>query len=265
MDGHDGQRTRGDTARARRLLMLSVAVLLVAGSVLGSLFYLQRRATSQNIRELETHARQEAQEKREATALAKAKWLREQWRPWAEKHKDILQRMLKAKPGDKAALMAVWDAIPMIPSRETTGIGLKDLFPDIRADTRLAGKVFGWGAISKNLSNPSPEMEASFRERAAKDPQSGGDLAAHRERHEKGLNKNFAALRDIVIAGSAMPGPTQFKLWASGRITTRTFNAEQSEIVERDGKKFRETWRDWGSHEEIMPPYDFLQEERRTQ
>lgn len=231
-----------DKRRNRRLGTVAITMFLLAIGVFGGLTYLQLRAgapidpaTAQN---------EELEQKVEATRparLAKIKELREKWRPWAEKHKELLKRMLNAKLSDRVALMAVYSVIPATPDAsdktKVAGITRRDLVPDDPAVlVRTGAPSFTWQPLDK-LSQP--KMDPKFKETYRRQKLF---IAAR-------LQENFARLRDIELSRSVNVGRSQLSLWASGRIT-------ESEAVRqpyRNGHILVD-----GPHQEVQPPYDFL-------
>lgn len=240
--------------RGLRRLWAAAAMFLVAASVFGSLFYLQRRATqfsfNQQMARRTPRQAPDLTPQQKAEALAKASQLRDKWRVWAQQHRPELARMLRAKPDDQAAMLTVWEDLPITPRQ--LGVTPKDLDPG-GASGEEGG--FTWVPIGKAADNPKairrlkPEVQKVLLE--------GRRIAAERRQDE------FQTQRDIVISSSMGGGAsTHILLWASGRIT------EQSKLPPEERpntlKKLKALGRParesdlHGPHREIVPPYEFL-------
>ena len=230
-----------EKARSRVLIVASVAMLLLACGVFGSLFYLQRKAaTSESVAEQRIAAEKAALEPTKEVAeerVARLEMLREKWRPWALKHKKELKRMLNAKASDRTVLMAVYDAIPAIPKNEDAGFSGKEL------NSALQGMSFSWQPGAKIYAN----FASSEENQKVKSKDGEG-----RKFIERRLQQHFATLHDIELSGSINTGRTHVNFWASGRITRGTWidnpntSAGQPSLIE-------------APLEELQPPYDFLQ------
>lgn len=187
----------------------------------------------------------EADDAKKAMALA----LREKWRDaWPSRHKDELRAMLRAEAKDEAALMAVEDKLPNVPSEDETGFTRDDLgacgIGTERDPTAICG---GW--VSRRLV---------LHPNAPKDPQFLAQFEEMKKRDKAQLTANFASHRDIVLL-QVQSARTEnlYCLWASGRVTIRQKGAQ---VVEgADGKRHLVA----PSHRKLLPPYEFLQEEKK--
>ena len=232
-----------DQSRTRRLVIGSVVMLLIAAGIFGSLFQRQTRLS----RAAQPQARQAPDITPEVKEqiVGRAKELREKWRPWALQNKAILTRMRSAASTDKAAMLAVWKAIPM--GQEP--ISAQDLTPGGVEPPSNIG--FTWAAADKMIIDNSrlrPEVRKVVEQ---------GSSAGALWRED-----DFASERDIVISQSMNGGQTHINLWASGRITeqTRQPPSERPKLLARlraEKRKARESDLH-GPHREVVPPYDFL-------
>lgn len=224
----------------RRTTIAAAAMLLVAFSVFGSLFYLQRQAASgpQRRTQAEVDAMYQPSEKQLEQRMAKAKWLREKWRPWALQHKDLLKAMLKAKADDTEMLNKVWDEIP----RNPIVVGIKA--EDLGSFKSRAGGVawFSWNAIGKSDSQITGAQSEQERRKTL--------MKAERR------TKQFAEVRDVMLSQATLYG-SEIHVWASGRIT-RSVAKQKIVFFEHKGKRMRGTTLTDGPHQEIVPPYEFL-------
>lgn len=175
--------------------------------------------------------------------LQRAEMLRQKWKPWASKHRDIVRRMLDAKSEDEAALLAVWNAIPDSPGGDAEVNTIRSV--DLHGGTSLnsaslrSGQVFNWNALGKSGSHAfTPEMKEKMSR--------SQDTQSWRLKHD------FKEHKDIVISQSVNTGKTSVCLWASGRVTEKTIVAGRSITVRPDLKMFVV------KHNELLPPYEFL-------
>ncbi len=198
-------------ARVRRVTTVAAAALLMVCGVFGCVFYLEHQAVTGNYPQTPEQSNLQFTEEEKTAFLTKAKLLREKWRPWAEKHKDVLKRMLHAQPNEQTALRAAYAVIPSVPNSATAGIGARDLIPsnDLRALTMSKTPMFAWQPGDKT-SQPSP------------DPALRPRYDQQKQFIAKRLQQHFTDLRDIECAISMNLGPWSVSLWASGRITQST-------------------------------------------
>lgn len=162
---------------------------------------------------------------------AKAEMLRDKWRVWAVRNKDAPKRMRAARPGDKAALMAVWNAIPGQPEAGVTGFDAQDL------NTGVVDA--SWQPTFKTVrANPS-------------DPKSVEQAEEMKKFGEQGLHYYFDREHDVMLSWISDIGPSRsVHLWASGRITEQQMNVKKNaagKVVSAEAVQ-----------REIAPPYDFL-------
>ena len=244
--------TYGQNLRNRRLVAGAVVMLLVASGIFGSLFYLQRRAqvSHNNVKQqiAARNRRSITTPEQKAEALARVKVLREKWRPWAVQHKTELQKMLRASPNDKTALASVWNVLPDGPD---ANLSAEDLVPGGDPTTASA---YSWGPSDKAIA------QAVLRDR---NPDTKEVILKGMRAGEQSREDDFMAHRDVVLSTSLNTGRTHIYLWASGRVTERTrIPPEQRQDILRKvrarGGSVRETDL-YGPHQEVVPPYDFLQ------
>lgn len=222
--------------RTRLMATASAAMFLIALAVGGGFLYRSRQAQvgdygNSRLRMPPGMPSPELAKVQRKARLAKAEMLREKWRVWALRHKDALKRMRAAKPGDKAALAAVWNAIPGQPEARITGFDTQDL----------------------NTGVVDASWQPGFKTVRAKpnDPKSLEQAEEMKKSGEKGLHYYFDRERDVMLSWISDIGPSlSVHLWASGRIT------EQDADVKRDaaGKPVSAE----AVQIEIAPPYDFL-------
>lgn len=166
--------------------------------------------------------------------ITHAKFLRDRWRPWALSHQNELRRMLKAKPDDQASLMAVWNVLPRFRGSDAMS---QPITPN---DLITGGLKFSWnaGRPPKPVGN-DPERQLAFHRMEATQKWS--------------LQNNFKEVKDIQLSQSINTGTTIICLWASGRVTESTVNLDSPVDIDNRTSAFHL------KHQEIMPPYDFLQ------
>lgn len=254
-----------DKARSRKLMM-SATMVLVAAVILGGFFYLQRQAGSVDSAPLPATA--EEAFKADATkrgmiydsktksakwpdlspgqqevTVKKLKLIRQKWRTWAERNQSALKAMLRAQPNDEATLRAVYKGLPV--SEAARGIPNRDLIPtnDFRAALKARIPLLSWNPVEKGAVIPEK-------------------LRAQHEKSQHSrwviMKKDFAQMRDICISQSVTQPDPSFALWASGRITqSRRVNRRWEEV--RNGRKVKISSLEDGPHEEIVPPFEFLQ------
>lgn len=219
-----------EKVRNRRLAITAAVLFTLAGGLFGGSAFLQKRAaTKVYAREPNRPWKDPAIEKGlRAARFARAKELRERFRPWALKHKDIIKRMMQAKPDDQAALMEAWNALPTLPD----GAGVDMVW------LGMGTPPFSWAPVIRDrLPNPNPSQQES-QERSER---------AHRER----LQKNFAERHDIGLSDSVHAGPSKLHFWISGRITEHTLISNPR--PKRGAPAFVDA-----PPQEVVPPYDFL-------
>ena len=223
----------------RRMVIAAAAMFILAVGIGGSFFYLQNRATSPAVAANEEKQftpdgllrprgyDPQVEAARQQLAVDKAKELRAKFRPWALAHKDIIQKMLSAKPNDEAALQTVFDAIP-ISSKEAGFASKEDL---------MGEPPFAWGSLEKLAGTTSRAKQDETLQRAMKE--------------ERGnIRQNFHDYQDMPVASSVNSGGWGVVLWVSGRVTQYTVvNSRDS----RPGRVGSAT-----NKKEILPPYDFF-------
>ena len=224
----------------KNLLLFSSFLILMALSVMVTFFYLQHRMenpppparTSFTGTGTPILTEDETQ-----TILIKARKLREKWKVWAEKHKELLMMMQKEQSVDSKTLQMVYDALPAKLSPEITGISNDDM-----AEPPF---MFTWHPAEKNHRLP-PEL--------MNDPKELEAMRKAEELRKIRLTKNFKSHRDIAIAQSIHFGKVYYKLWASGRITEGGI-----EEYEDKNNPLPNMLKNPPVRKEIEPPYDFLQ------
>ena len=265
MNTHDAT----DKAHSQKLVIMSAGMLLVAVSIFGGLFYLQRqsamsdlptepatkdeimtaRATRQGmVYDAATSSIRYADlsPEQQNAFVAKLKLIREKWRPWAKRNQSTLKKMLGAQANDEATLMSVYQALPS--SAADRGISNADLIP--MTDSKSHGALmkarlpmFSWNIVGKEVRIPE-----RLRTRRAESQTS----------KMKVVKKDFAQLRDIRLSVSRSHGEPTFSLWASGRIT-KSQRVEQMGSEVRNGQIIKFSTFEAGPHKEIVPPFEFLQ------
>lgn len=164
--------------------------------------------------------------------LVKAKAIRTEWRTWALAHKVELAAMLTSQGKDFAKAQAVYKVSP--PLREK----------DWRPDTRSGPTKFGWYVDDE-------KMEASGEQIQYFDAKSKAIADAHKGAGEQKLKKEFGEESDFTIAISDSPGPTDTQIWASGRITERTW-------IHNPDRRSGQPSSILLPYKELVPPFDFL-------
>lgn len=232
-----------------RMAIAAAIMLLIACGAIGTFLYLRHQAqTGQYDRVAQANQRvQNDWEKTREARLSMAKSLREKNRVWALRHQAELRKMLKNR-SDRTAMMAVWQAIPKInanPNAGITGWDLRQGSSRSNPSGDRAGLTWTWAGIDKAV------FSTRFNPPTA-NKWAGGSRQQHQQRVLSGLEKNYAEMDDVMLSSSMNPGTTHFYLWASGRITERSYvqnpNLGPGRPVLIKGK-----------HKEIVPPYDFLQ------
>lgn len=231
-------------ARDRKLVGLSLLLFTVAGGFFCYVLYLQRPpapSTQHNSTRMvgghEVYVPEISAAERNAN-IAKAKHLRELFRPWALTHKPELERMLNAQGDDEQALASAYNMLPHQPQYKGTNI--------TRADLAAGQDQFTWDVGIEKM-RLSPQM--------LNDP-------LQRQNHEKTINfqkdrshKDYVTYHDIAVSQAMSIGVKFIKLWASGRITETTLKIENT----RYGNKMF----DDANEMEIVPPYEFLSRNER--
>lgn len=158
--------------------------------------------------------------------IARAKVIREKWKPWAQKNKALLQRMLKASPNDSKIAFEVYTKIP------GSTVGPKAVV--MNTDLQSGSTEFSWQAVENFLVAPNAPKS---RDR---------DFAVSE------IKKDFAKNQDVSLSQSINPGLLHMNVWATGRITEEGLK----ELPRVPGKPVL------GESEpiEIVPPYDFLEQ-----
>ncbi|HEY0073555.1 MAG TPA: hypothetical protein VGB77_05585 [Abditibacteriaceae bacterium] len=211
----------------KRLMIAATLMFLVAGGLLGNMFYRQRQA------KLGRYARPDQVSPDMAVSLQKARMkrvvlLRDKWKSWAAQNKEDLSQMLD---GDKNAQSKVWAALPILPEESGT----------IRQDDVTGGiSTFSWQPVMKSTFTASDPAEAQRKNQ---------EVRAHAE---KLLNEGFSRHRDIPISQSRNSGAKTLSLWASGRVTetetVRNTGAGKGQPASKEVSR------------ELFPPYEFLSE-----
>lgn len=223
-----GGSNEAEAARSRRLLLASAAMLLLAAGMAGGLFYLRERAQGPRFQKGERFqlvppalaARQREQR------MAKAEWLRDKWRPWAQKNKEVLRKLAQARPGDEAVMLATLNALPTMPTAKATGFSIVDLADGVQAT---------WQPFLKDSLNS---------------PTSPNDHQVIMRR----FRQEFASEHDMVLSTMSHPdSPTTF-VWASGRVTEQEAGA--AKVKKKPGTSELEIMRH--PHRELFPAYEFL-------
>src|SRR5580700_5205474 len=159
-----------ETTSDRRLLALSAALLIIALAITSGFYILKQRTVAGSMGNaarpiLGLQVPQVSREDMDAV-IAKAQTLRSKMRPWAESHKDLLARMLRARPGDSVAFDAVYNALPAIPHLEPVNITSQDLMSP--------PYPFGWGVGEERIPLPtSAKTDLAFQSRYQKAVASG--------------------------------------------------------------------------------------------
>lgn len=160
--------------------------------------------------------------------LVKAKAIREEWRPWAIKHKALLKAMLASQGKDFSTLQAVYKVSPPI----------KD--GDWQPDTQSGPTKFNWFIDDSKRIQNGMEVDAQYK----------AQVDAEKPSVLKKLQTDFASKSDYMVAVSQGVGSPVY-VWASGRVT------ELFWIDNPDKRAGQPT--DLGTdHKELLPPYDFL-------
>jgi hypothetical protein len=170
-----------------------------------------------------------AAQKRDDARLKKAKQIRAEYRSWALQHKAMLAAMLASKGQDFSKLQSVYKVFPPVK--------MGDWMPD----TKSGPSKFGWYINTNKLIENGLKMR----------PQDVALFASLKSRGEQKLKKEFAEKSDFTIAASDNTGPTTTYLWASGRITERTF-IDNPDTRPGQRSAFE------SKHKELVPPFDFL-------
>jgi hypothetical protein len=233
----------------RRLIWATIAMFSLAGCVAGGFFYLNQRATAQTLgppADLDAvyilqpdgtlappRNQVRAEQALQKIAIERAGNLREKFRPWALKHKSLIQTMLDAQPHDESALWAVYRAVPL--NSKVAGFEVEDF-------SAKRTPAFSWGFVERAIS---PARYAKLSPQMKKGIEFG----------QKIRRENFRDYRDIYISDSVNSGPVGVRLWVSGRIT-------QYDLVQ--GRRRRQNYSGFNEAEvEIVPPYSFLKSNLR--
>lgn len=239
-----------ENTRTRHLAGIAAMALLLACGVVGCVLYLERQATTGNYAAQDQSVFKLTQGEK-AAHLAKAKLLREKWRPWAEKHKELLQRMLRAQSNDQTTLMTVYRTLPSDNIGGERGITSEDLVPrrDLRSAINAKVPLFTWQA----QGNKQVRFGNDFKGQAELKTQYDASQRQFMQR----MQQNWIVLRDVEISVSMNPGPSRISLWASGRVTeSDTAWKPFSGMI--DGKPVKGVAPAYNPHRELTPPYDFL-------
>ena len=216
-----------EQTRTRRLTGVALALLLVAGGIGGSAFYLrhQSQATTTreaHIAEIEAFARSiEPTDPQVKQRVAQFRVLREKWKPWALQNKVQLQAMLNDKSANPATLEAVWQVTPANPDRTIPNFTLRSL--------EKPGVKFGWQPGSRRWKPDDKDKPSVDAER----------------------QRIFGEYHDIVLSSSINTGRSKTVFWASGRIT-------QNDWVENPKQGPDDNALIQAEPKELEPPYEFL-------
>ena len=204
---------------------------------------------------------------REAQFLAKAKVMRERWKPWAIAQKPLMRQMLKGDEQGVAALLHLYQDLPTGLPESGTELTYQDL--------NAGGLSFTWQPAAKlgmtshyNPTSPryqgkalpseeqhssvaSPPVAVAYdappQAQPVKSPVS--NRSKDEERIIKSLKADYSRCHDIQLSRSIYTGTTYCTLWASGRIT------ETTQKLHRVGGR----WESEPSRaREICPPYEEL-------
>ena len=164
--------------------------------------------------------------------LAKAKAIRAEWKPWALAHKTELSAMLTSQGKDFSKAQVVYKVSPPLRTK------------DWRPDTRSGPAKFGWYLDLEKMQSLGEQIRFA-------DSKSKLIFEAQKGRAEQKLRKDFSEKSDFTVAGSDSPGPTTTQVWASGRITERTW------IHNPDNRSGQPSSIQL-PYKELVPPFDFL-------
>lgn len=164
--------------------------------------------------------------------LVKAKAIRAEWRTWALAHKAELSAMLASQGKDFAKAQAVYKVSPPLSLRGW------------RPDTRSGPSKFGWYTDDE-------KMEANGEQIRYFDAKSKAIAESNKGRAERTIKEQFGEKSDFTVAFSDSPGPTTIEIWASGRITERTWIHNPDR---RSGKPAQILL----PYKELVPPFDFI-------
>ena len=179
-----------------------------------------------------------ASEKRSASNGAEfvenAKILREQWRPWALQHKDLLKAMAKTDASDLSAVRRVFHSLPSLP----TDAGMPPIVIEVHNLDRTLPSNYSWQPGMNNLKLA-----------LIHDPVELKDVIRMQNTVLGHVQEQLAQSHDIQLCDSSSKGVSTVRLWASGRITEDTRVHQtipgKPSLVE-------------GVVHEIAPHYDFL-------
>lgn len=163
--------------------------------------------------------------------LTHANLLRDQWQPWAFKHKDLLKNLVGSRATDRSTLAHFYEVLPgnpMVAGMPHVGF----------SKHHRSSSDFTWQPALYYV-NPATISDADSRKNVDRMKRSFMDH----------VQRRFIQYHDIEISRSMSIGTSAFTLWASGRITEETFVHQQI-----PGKP---TLVD-GVPQEIVPPYQFL-------
>jgi hypothetical protein len=218
---------------------LTVALILAASAGLWHLKYNKYRFHDSHYGIEVTDKRTEDQaDQARARALGRVKRLRDAWQPWAMQHRELLQRMLAAKPDDYRVLDEVYEALPINPP--ANGL-LDDVTPSEQGGVDLSwqplGKLKTASAIDRVYSNPQD------RARQRRMLTFGVDLR----------RRQFQKHHNVLLSNTISVGIAHLSLWASGRVT-------ETQFIRRyvPGKPVSVA----GPDNRFLPSYDFLQPEK---
>lgn len=242
--------TGGEARHRRRLFLLGILLLMAAVTITGGRFIYSRmqraRMTQDRPADLQWGTKiynpataGKAQDVR-AKYLAKAETLRDHWRVWAVEHQELLRQLKQAPPGDTAALMKVYAALPYHLNK-FTGVTPEDTAFDVDAFHAGRAVQFTWQphALKSHLS--AGLLQSDPHAQATSDMYDRGFL--------KKLQRDFASYHDIMLSESMSPGRSRITLWADGRIT---------EMVRQDQHVIGKPAIVDGPEKETVPAYDFL-------
>ncbi len=166
-----------------------------------------------------------------ASFLVHANLLRDQWQPWAFKHKGMLNNLLRSKATDRGTLLHFYGLLPDNPM-------VAGMPPVIFNKHHRSSSDFTWQPALYYI-NPAKIPDPDSRKNVDKMKRSFMDH----------VQRRFTQYHDIEISRSMSIGTSAFTLWASGRITEETFLHQQI-----PGKP---TLID-GVPQKVVPKYQFL-------
>ncbi|MDX1933998.1 MAG: hypothetical protein SFU56_15465 [Capsulimonadales bacterium] len=189
---------------------------------------------------------------REARLVNRCRWMKDKLRPWAERNADLLRTMLRAAPEDMASLDAVWKEIPALSVARNGNDN--DL---VLEKIDLPMKEFDKPIKFFFLLVWDREMARTDDSAVRGDPNYQADMARIYELLGRRKAFYWNRFRDLPWIETMEIGPYEYTLWASGRITRRTYPKDFSERSSKAKFRFKidEEVMDF---KEMEGPYDFL-------